>query len=363
MYEIRAHINFIFTPKRCLGKFVLHPGAVLRAIGISVSFIKNKGDEMKKNWLVFLGLLITVPFALGQAKDFPNRAIKIIVPFTAGSGSDTSARFFGEQLSAMFGQPVVVDNRPGARGVIAVMAVKQAAADGHTILLASNSPLAVNPITVKNLPYDPLKDLKPISGVTRGMNAFVVAPDSKIQTLADLVGAAKKSTLNVGTYSAGYQLAMEWFARQAGVKFMNIPYKGGAQVFTDVIGRQLDFGIVDTGGAVGLLKTGKLRALAVSGETRHQEFPDVPTIGESGYPEYVNYSWTSFYVRADTPADTTDKLASAMQKALSLDSAKEFVKKTGGELMPYAPDKMREYHRAEYERFRGIADASGIKPE
>jgi tripartite-type tricarboxylate transporter receptor subunit TctC len=195
------------------------------------------------------------------------------------------------------------------------------------------------------------------------MNVFIVPPNSKINSIADLVGAAKTKTLSVGTFSAGYQLAMEWFASQGGVKFMNVSYKGGAQIFTDVMGSQIDFGVVDMGGALGLVKTGKVKAIAVSGENRHPEAPDVPTVKESGYPEYVNYSWTSFYVRAETPDDVTAKLAKAMQKALATDAAKEFVKKTGGELMPYTPEVMAKYHRDEYERFRQIADMAGIKPE
>jgi tripartite-type tricarboxylate transporter receptor subunit TctC len=318
---------------------------------------------MKKKWLVTLAMLAIAPLASGQSKDFPNRPVKIVVPFTAGSGSDTSARFFAEQLTAAFGQPFIVENRPGASGVIAVSTVKQAPADGHHILLASNSPLAVNPVTIKNLSYDPIRDLRPISGVTRGMNAFIVPPNSKINSIADLVAAAKTNKLNVGTFSAGYQLAMEWFANQAGVKFTNVPYKGGSQIFSDIMGNQLDFAVVDSGGVMGLVKAGKIKAIAVSGENRHPEAPDVPTVKESGYPEYVNYSWTSFYVRAETPDDITAKLANAMQKALASPAAKEFVKKTGGELMPYTPEVMQKYLRNEYDRFRQIADTAGIKPE
>lgn len=315
---------------------------------------------MKKLLYAFLGLLALMPAAHGQGKNFSDRAVKIFVPFTAGSGSDTSARFFGEQLAAIFGQPFVVENRPGASGVLAVMAVKSAPPDGHAILLASNSPISVNPIVIKGLPYDPIKDLRPIYGITRNMNAFIVAPNSRIKTIADLVAASKVRSLSVGTYSAGYHLALEWFSSLSGVKVTNVPYKGGAQVFTDVMGNHLDFAIVDMGGVAPLVKAGTVRALAVSGETRHPEFPDVPTIKESGYPEYVNYSWTSFYVRSDTPDDITGKLVAAMQKTLASPVAKNFVEKTGGELMPYPPDVMRDFQRTELERFRRIAATAGI---
>lgn len=301
--------------------------------------------------------------AQAQDKPYPTRPVTIYVPFTAGSGSDTSARFFAEQLAKAFNGSFVVENKPGASGIIAVSAVKSAPADGHAILLASNSPISVNPVTIKDLPYDPLRDLKPISGVTRGMNALVVAPNSSIRTLADLVAKSKQKPAMVGTYSDGYRLALEWLSSQTGAKFQNVPYKGGAPVFTDVMGGHLEAGVVDLGGASELIRTGKLRALAVSGEARHKDFPNVPSIRESGYPDYVNYSWTSFYVRAETPDDITRKLADAMQKALHADSAREFVKKTGGELMPYTAERMREYQNAEIARFRAIADSAGIKPQ
>lgn len=319
---------------------------------------------MNRQGLVFLALTLIAPLALGQAKDYPNKAVKVIVPFTAGSGSDTSARFFGEKLAAILGQPFVVENRPGASGVISVMAVKTAPADGYMILLASNSPLSVNPVTIKDLPYDPLKDLKPLSGLTRGMNAYIVPPNSKLNTLTDLVTASRQGAqpLNVGNYSAGYHLALEWFANLSGVKFNHIPYKGGAPIFTDIMGNQLDLAIADLGGVSSLLKSGKIRALAVSGEKRHPDFPDIPTIKES-YPEYVNYSWTSFYVRSETPDDITAKLADALQRVLATNDAKEFVKKTGAELMPYPPLAMQKYHRDELDRFRRIAELTGIKPE
>ena len=321
-------------------------------------------DDMKRAGLAVLGLMAIAPLALGQANDFPNRPVKVIVPYTAGSGSDTSARFFGEKLAAILGQPFIVENRPGASGVISVMAVKTAPADGYTILLASNSPLSVNSVTIKDLPYDPIKDLKPLSGLTRGMNAYVVASNSKLITLADLVAAAKKERqpLNAGSYSDGYQLALEWLASVMGVRFNYIPYKGGAQVFTDVMGSQLDFGLVDMGGVVPLLMSGRLRALAVSGEERHPDFPNVPTIRESGYPDYVNYAWTSFCVRAETPDDVTAKLADALQKVLATNEARNFVKKMGAELMPYAPGVMRKFQRDEIDRFRRIAEVSGFKP-
>jgi tripartite-type tricarboxylate transporter receptor subunit TctC len=313
---------------------------------------------------LFVGMLLS-GFALSQDRDFPNRPIRVIVPFPPGAGTDIPARFFGNQLSAVLGQPVVVENRPGAFGAIGIDAVKRAPADGYTLLLASNSPMTVNPVMIKNLSYDPIKDLRPISGLTRNTNVFIVPANSTLHTLADLVTTAKnnKQLLNVGTAASGYLLVLEWFSSAAGVKFNNIPYKGGGEVYRDVVGGQLDWAVAELAGTAQMIKSGRLRALATSGETRHPDFPDVPTIKESGYPGFVSYSWNSFYVRSETPDDVTTKLADAMQKALGTNAAKAFVKGVGTELMPLSPVAMRKFQKDEFERFQSIANIAGIVAE
>jgi tripartite-type tricarboxylate transporter receptor subunit TctC len=319
---------------------------------------------MKGIWLLLAGMIVSVS-ALAQDKDFPNRPIRVIVPFPPGAGADLPARFFGNQLAGVLGQSVVIENRPGAFGAIAAGAVKNAPADGYTIFLGSNSPMTVNPVMIKNLSYDPIKDFKPVSGLTRNTNVFIVPANSKLQTLADLVTTAKssKQPLNVGTAAAGYQIVLEWFAATAGVKFNNVPYKGGGQVYNDVVSGQLDWAVAELAGTAALIKAGKLRALATAGETRHPDFPEVPTIKESGYPGFVTYSWNSFYVRSDTPDDATTKLADAMQKVLATNAAREFVKTVGTELMPLAPGAMAAFQRDELKRFQGIANMAGIKAE
>jgi len=300
-----------------------------------------------------------------RAQDFPSKPLRIIVPFTPGSGSDASARFYGEALARELGQAVVVENRPGANGVIGIQVLKSAPADGYTILLASNSPMSVNPLVIKQLPYDPVADLRPVAGLSRNMNVFVVPLTSPLKTMGDLAAAAKKQErpFNVGTYSAGYQLAAVWFGSLAGIRFTNIPYKGQAQIMSDILGSQLDLALVDTGGALPLLKQGKLRALAVSGERRHPELPDVPTVRESGYPDYIQYSWVSFYVRAQTPDDIVGRLATTMQAILKTPESAAYVARSGSSLMPYDPDAMRSFHQTEMARFRRVAQAAGIRPE
>ncbi len=314
---------------------------------------------------LFVGLVAATSLAQAQTAGFPSRALKIVVPTSPGSGSDTTARFFGEQLGAALGQPVVIDNKPGGNGVIAAMAVKQAPADGYTIFLGTNTHMAVNPSVVKDIPYDGLKDFKPVSGLARGMMLFVAPTNSKITTIAELVSAAKttKESLNVGTYTAGFHLSAEWFASTAGTKFVNVPYKGAPEVFNGLMGNQLDWAVSDLIAAMPQVKGGKLRALAVSGAARHTDYPDIPTIRESGYSDYVNYTWTSMYIRSDTPEAVTNRLVEAMQKILTTPAAREFIAKIGSEPMAFAPAEMRRFQISETERFRRVAESAGIKPQ
>ena len=302
-----------------------------------------------------------------QAQDaaFPNRALRIVVPTSPGSGSDTTARFFGEQLATLLAQPVVVDNKPGANGVIAAMAVKAAPADGYTLFLGTNTHMAVNPVVVKNLQYDAVKDFKFVAGLARGMMIFVTSPNSRLGSAKELVAASKSASkeLTVGSYTSGFHLSAEWFAAISGTKHVYVNYKGAPEVFTALMGEQLDWAVTDLIAAVPQVKAGKLKAIAVSGETRHPDSPEVPTLKESGYPEYINYTWTSLVVRSETPDAVTAKLVEAIQKIHATPAAREFIARIGSEPMTQSPAEMRKFQLGETERFRRIADGAGIKPQ
>ncbi len=319
-----------------------------------------------RNFQVLLVCMASLAASVqAQVTGFPNRPMKIVVPTSPGSGSDTTARYFAEALTQTLGQAVVIENKPGANGVLAAMAVKQAPADGYTLFLGTNTHMAVNPNVVKDLPYDAVKDFKPLTGLARGMMLLVASPNSKISTVAELVAAAKssKQQLNVGTYTAGFHLSAEWFASTSGAKSVNVPYKGAPEVFTALMGDQLEWALSDLIAAMPQVKAGKLKALAVSGERRHADYPDIPTVKESGYSDYVNYTWTSMYIRAETPPEVTTKLVDAMQKILASAGAKEFIAKIGSEPMPPGPVEMRKFQLSETERFRQIANSAGIKPQ
>ncbi len=301
--------------------------------------------------------------ALAQA--FPSKPIKILVPFTAGSGADSSSRFYGEQLGKLLGQTVTVENKPGGSGVVAVQAVRQAPADGHTILMGSNSPAVVNAITIKNLPYDPFKDLRPLYGLAISPVAFAVKADSPYKTINDVVAAAKKENrpLQLGNYSAGYQLVAAWLGNASGLAVTHIPYKGGAQMLTDVIGGALEVGVIDFTGTIELMKGGKLRVLAITAPQRDPGFPAIPTMKESGFADFETSVWSAFFMRAETPDDVVEKLAAAIQKIMGSDAGKAYHASLPSQPMMMGPKALGEFQLREFQRFKRVADAAGIHPE
>jgi len=321
---------------------------------------------MNQNRRRVLAMLGAAPaLALGtraRAADFPSKAIKIIVPFGPGSGSDVYARYFGQQLADRIGQAVIVENRAGAGGAIAVRALQTAPADGYTILLGSNSPMAVNVSAYRELPYDPVKDLRPLCGLTRSMAVLVVPNKSPLHTVKDLVSRGKQQPqMNMGTYSAGYQLGIAPFLDEAGFKWQDVMYKGLSQTTTDVIGGQIDIAVIDTPGSVNVVNAGQMRAIAVTGTDRHPELPDVPTLVESGYHSAVHYSWTSLWVRSDTPDPRVQRISDELLQVLSNSESTEFVRKNGGEIMPYNPDKMRSFQASEIKRFASAVGSLNFK--
>ena len=317
-------------------------------------------------WILAATTLALSPaLALAQATAFPNKPMKILVPFTAGSGADSSSRFYGEQLSKLLNQTVTVENKPGGSGVIAVQAVRQAPADGHTILMGSNSPAVVNAITIKNLPYDPFKDLRPLYGLAISPVAFAVKADSPYKTIGDVVAAAKKENrpLQLGNYSAGYQLVAAWLGTASGQPVTHIPYKGGAQMLTDVIGGSLEVGVIDFTGTIELLKGGKVRVLAITSPQRDPGFPAIPTMKESGFADFETSVWSAFFMRAETPDDVVEKLAAAIQKIMTSDVGKAYHASLPSQPMSMGPMALGEFQLREYQRFKRVADTAGIKPE
>jgi tripartite-type tricarboxylate transporter receptor subunit TctC len=257
--------------------------------------------------------------AVAQEAAFPDRPLKIILMFPAGNGLDTSTRNFADALSKELGQPVVVDNRPGANGIIAFSAVKQAPADGYTLLVGSSSGITIPVAYGKPLPYDPFRDFKAVGGMLRAPAIFTVPSNSKIMTIKTMiqVGKAKPTPLTIATYSDGYYLTSQRLANMAGIKLQNVPYKGYNVVLPDLAAGRIDLAYGDATATQELIKAGKIRALAVTGTSRHPNYPDVPTVAESGLPEFSYYSWDVFLLRSDTPAPIFDRLKTAVRRVLN----------------------------------------------
>lgn len=318
-------------------------------------------------WMAALALAATllIPTGPALAQNYPSRPIKFVVPFPPGSGTDTSARYFGRKLTELTGQPVVVENKPGANGFIAVQNVLAAPADGYTVFVGSNSTLAVNVALFKKLPYNPQVDLVPLSMMMRAPTMLVVPPQSPYQTLKELVDAARAQPgkLNHAGGSAGYQLMNEALNEQAGIDVRNVPFKGASEALTAVASGTVDLAFADITASTELIKAGKLRALAVASDRRASVLPAVPHMGEAGMPGYSAYVWVAAMVSAKTPKAETDKLASLLAQIERLPETREFYEKLGAETMQGGAAEMRQFQSAEIDRWRRIAIKAKVEQE
>jgi len=328
----------------------------------------TRGHDPKRRHLLGLataGLAapLTHRVARAQTAAFPSKPIRIVVPFNAGSGSDSAARVYGEVMARSLGQTVVVENRPGGSGLLAIQIVKQAPADGYTMFVGSTSPMCVMPVLTKNLPYDAFKDLRPVHGMSVGGATIIVKGDSPYKTLPELLAAAKRENkvLNVGTYSDGYMLVGLWVGAVGGVKVNNIPYKGGIQSQTDLAAGQLDLAINDSSGVAQLKREGRIRVLAITSDKREPKYPEVPTMLELGYAGFETYVFASLYVRSETPDDITNKLADSVRAAMLSPEGKAYQALNAGGPMMLHTKELGDFQRKEYERFKKVAELAGIQ--
>jgi len=253
---------------------------------------------MRILFLLTAGLLALGATAAPAAD--PARPLKIIVPFPAGSGTDTGARVLGQWLSAKSGQTVIVDNRPGASGFIAAQAAAAAAPDGDTLLLTTNTTHAANPAMFKKLPYDPVKDFEPVSMVGSAGMLLLVAPGSPHKDIGSFLARLRAGgkRLNFGAGNSSSRIAGELLKSATGADLMAVPYKGTPPALTDLMGGQIDFMFCDIGPALPLVTTGKLRALATSGATRELLLRDLPTLQEAGLKGFEMTVWSAAFVPA-----------------------------------------------------------------
>lgn len=312
-------------------------------------------------------LALTIALCAGHvmAADFPSKAIKFIVPFPPGSATDTSARYFSRKLTELTGQPVVVENKPGANGFIAVKAVLSAPADGYTVFVGSNSTLAVNVALFKSLPYDPVADFSPLTMMVRSPALIVVPATSTYKTLAELIAAAKTQpgVLNYGAGSAGYQLMAELFNDAAKVQTSHITFKGASESVVAVVSGQVDMAMAEITSVQELAKSGKVRALAVAADKRVAALPSVPTATEAGLPGFAAYTWVGAMVSAKTPKAETATLASLLTKIASLPETQAFYERLGAESMHGGPEEMRTFQSAEIRLWKRIAVKANVEQQ
>jgi tripartite-type tricarboxylate transporter receptor subunit TctC len=302
--------------------------------------------------------------ALAQA--FPSKPVKLVVPFSAGSGTDIAARAVGEVLARGLGQNVIVENRPGAGGTIAAAAVAKGEADGHTVLVPSSGH-AVNPSIYPNLSYDTLKDLTGVTPLIAMPNVLVVNPQRGWKNVADLLAAAKARPGALNYASAGVGSAThfnaEKFRLQAGVQAVHVPFKGTPEAMTDVVGGRSDWFFAPLSSALPLIRDGKLQALAVSTPRRSALLPEVPTTLEAGVPGSDYTFWVAFVVPAATPAAAVARSQQETAKALAQPELVERLAKLGAEPMLMGTAEFNAYLKSEVEVAARVAKAADLKAQ
>jgi tripartite-type tricarboxylate transporter receptor subunit TctC len=321
----------------------------------------------RRHLLALAGLLaIGAPFSAGAADAYPTKPIKIIVGYSAGGAVDLIARSVGQRMATILGQPIIVENKPGAGTNIAVKALIASPPDGYTLMLAANA-LAVNPTLFQPAPYDLERDVTPVSLVGRVPVVAAVREDSEWRTLQQLVSAAKAKpgTLSVATPGNGStpHLAMELFQHTAGVSLRHVPYKGGAPAITDVIGGHVDVVAVNALEASPLAKAGKLRVLALMSPERAAVLPGVPTVAESGYPGFEASVWYGFVAPAGLPKPVLTKLHEAVQKALESPEVRDQLAAAGGVPLPGATARFDKLLKSDAVRYGKLIREAGIKPD
>ena len=315
--------------------------------------------------LAVLGLAL--PFAASaQAPAWPDKPVRIMVGASPGGGTDILARMLAEKLAADLKQSVVVENRPGASNTIAAEMTAKATADGTTLLLATNTAQAIAPHLLK-LKFDPLKDLQPIGLVAVMPNVLVVSSASPYKSVKDLVAAMKNQPGTLKYASSGIgstqHIAGEAFGLATGTKSIHVPYKGSAQAHVDIIGGDVTMMFDSASSAMGQIRAGKFRPLAVMAEKRTPEMPDVPTMSELGITGIDVATWYGLYVTAGTPKPVVDQLTAGLVKVLKLPDVQARIKGMGGDVGTLTGDGFADMNRQEFERFRKLVKDANIKSE
>ena len=314
-------------------------------------------------YLSWLGLAALVPAAV--AADYPDRPIRMLIGFAPGGGTDATARAIAPKMTELLGQQIIVDNRPGATGNIATDITAKSNPDGYTILMGTIAALAINPSLYQKLPFDPIKDLAPVTRAVDSTNVLVVHPSVAAKSVKELIALAKSKSLNCGSSGVGGagHLALELFNLQAGVKMTHIPYKGGGPAMTELLGGQIQLIFATAASAVGPIKSGKIRALAVTTLKRSQLVADLPTVAETGLKGFEANNWYGIVVPAKTSRAIVMRLNQVATTALNTPEIKDVLFRQGLDSAPESPEAFGAYIKAEGVKWAKVVKASGLKAE
>lgn len=298
--------------------------------------------------------------ALGQGA-FPDRPLRLVVPFPPGGSTDIVARVVAGKMAEGIGKAVIVDNKPGAAGNVATAEVAKGAADGYTMLFHIATTAVINPLVMKNLTYDPLKDLQPVAMIAKIPNVLIVNKDVPAKTLKELVAWVKASPgkLNYGSSGTGgaMHLSGELFKKQAGIDILHVPYKGSAPAMQDLMGGTIVFMFDNITGAIGPAKSGQVKLLGVTTDERVGIVSDVPTIAESGLPEFKNSSWFSLFTRSGVPAPVLAKLEAEALKAISHPETVAKLKDLGAIPAPMGATQLDKFWKADFDYWRPVVQS------
>jgi tripartite-type tricarboxylate transporter receptor subunit TctC len=301
------------------------------------------------------------------AQGYPARPIRLIVPFPPGGPTDTHSRWAAHQLNVAFGQPVVVENRAGAAGIIGTEAVAKAAPDGYTLLGGNPGPLTIAPGIRKQLAYDPVRDFAPITLIARSASAWCVHPSVPVKGLKEFVALAKArpGTINYATPGVGTvgHLAIEHLSTLTGIKMTHVPYKGAALYTVDLLAGNMDFAQIQIFQAAPYVRDGKLRALGVTAVARSPLLPHVPTAQEQGVKGYSSYNWNGVLAPAGTPRAVIDRIHAVLSRPLTNPDTRKQMEAVGYEVSGDGPAEYAAFIRAETEKWAKVAKAAGIQPE
>ena len=315
---------------------------------------------------IFL-LVAMIPLASFAQSNYPNRPIRLIIPFTPGGVTDTSGRFIAEQLSLKLGQQVIADNKPGASGNIGTQLVASAEPDGYTLLLGYAGTLSINPLLSDKVPFDSVKDFAPIGKIGDAILILVANNDFQGKTLSDVITISKKDSngLSYGTSGAGGtpHIAGELFKQKTGANLVHVPYKGGGQALLDLLGGNIPLVYTAVAGANQYVATGRIKAIAVSSAKRSPSMPDVPTFIESGVKDFVIDDWVGLLAPAKTPKPIIAKLNQALNEILNSPEGKAKLLSMGIFPSPGTPEKFGEQIKGDLVRISPIVKAAQIKSE